>query len=128
MEISRRTFLKITGAAGAGIALPGLQLVPLAQASAEPVGFIREVAAYDIGLDKFVVRHDILTDDGQWHVTQKLVHGFSSLRGQEDLEERRKVAFLILGNQLRHEGKTWRDLRYLPLPEGVDGARHVKAP
>lgn len=79
-------------------------------------GLIREIAAYRISHDDFLVRHDIKFGDYHWHVNTT-INRLNDIKNNAEYAKRiRDAAIMALGNELKHRGYDWNDLSYLPLP------------
>jgi hypothetical protein len=95
--------------------------------------YVREVVQYQINDDSFAVRHDILVPGwGQFHVDTKLDYsrGFNLIDNATHdnlLAHHRHVALCVLEDKMRHENISPRRLVKLPLPQGVDWARHLNS-
>ena len=115
--VSRRTFLKVLGLAGAAAASPAVatQLIEanaVVPAGRTHIGLIRECIAYDPYRDEGIVRYDILSADStlQLGVDARL----SRNHDQEELDRVRTTCKQVLENEMKHRGLTWADLRPLP--------------
>ena len=138
--MNRRAFLKcvaaLTGSAvipaGATYVIEELAFA-VEKPSAWPIGVLREVMAYDIAQDKIFLRFDVLvgsgTDpilsanrDAQLHVTFE----WSTKQEAIDLvEEQRKIAKKILGDEIKRRGFDVSQARPMMIPRGVCHAQNT---
>jgi hypothetical protein len=118
--MERRSFLKILGALTGGVVLPGAAISLVEAAEVAPagwgaVGLIREVIAYDISRDQYLVRYDVLTVDGNLQLGVDC-----TLRRLEkkEVDQNRELCKQVIENELKHRGLTWQDLKPLQMPYG----------
>jgi len=92
-------------------------------------GKIRELVCYDISLDLWVARWDILAQGEQYHVDSRLQCAEAGERGWKSyepwLEEMRPVAREVLDQHLRDRGLTFANCMLLPFPDGIQHARYI---
>lgn len=87
-------------------------------------GFIRELIAYDISSDCFLVRWDIGDGENQYHV-HYWCDSQNSLLIDEFLLEKRKEAIDALKNSANKGNMDLNKLINLPIPDGVPYGRYV---
>src|SRR5260221_696425 len=110
--MNRRSFFKVVGSLTAASLVPTFLVEIVGEVKADGIGLIRELVAYDIYHDEWIIRHDILVGDTQWFVDQRLY-------GREeptDLRCARDIAHILLEKRLKESGHWWTDLTYLPIP------------
>lgn len=76
---------------------------------------IREIAQYDITLDAWAVRWDILTDSAQLHIAMRFG---SDEEAKKHLPKSRQTVKKLFENELKHRGLSWADLKQLPIDHG----------
>jgi len=119
--MNRRNFLKFVAGSVvvAATGLPDtLKAVPItdvefsvnAQNNSENIyGMMREVVAYDLELDGFLVRHDVFTGLHQFGVDSVIEENTEA-----ELEKTRSVAAQLLHDHLVNHGYSVKDLKSLP--------------
>lgn len=113
--ISRRGFLKavMVGTAGAMI-LPKLELLVPETDLLDLRGYVREIAAFDIYSDSYIIRYDALFDQrGMWGQFSVDVH-----LARPHIYSARDQAISSLRDRLIRQGVTTSDLLALPMPAG----------
>lgn len=112
--MNRRAFLKVIGLGATVAALPGtathvlLEVSAPTPANAVQLGLVREIWAYDIYVDRQLVRFDVLAENN----TQLTV----ALEANADAAELRREAMAALDRKMNELGIAWTDLRPLPAP------------
>jgi hypothetical protein len=133
LPMTRRSFMgSILALAAAPAIVRANSLMPL-YVPFDWTKYVREIVQYRIDDHSFAVRHDILMPGlGQFHVDTKLDYfGKFSLidNATRDslLAHHRHVAICVLEDKMMHENFSPRRLVKLPLPQGVDWARHLNS-
>lgn len=123
--MERRGFLKACAALIAAplIDVPAVRLIVPSQAMIPGETWfstVRELCAYDLGTDGFIMRYDMLFMSADGMDNQLGI----DMRATEDdllrggLQRNRDIAAEMFGNELRHRGIRLADLKPLPLPPG----------
>lgn len=121
-DLSRRGFL------GAGLALVAAPAIVRAESLMRIVAppdwrdFVREVYAYNIFEDEFVLRYDIKAGGQQWHVDGRL-RPVLSPGPNHALERFKAPALACLSNILIENNVSPYSLERLPLPRGFSWAK-----
>ena len=119
--MNRRGFLKVITALGASVALPvgDTSIEQAAEAMASgvaPLGLMREVWAYDISMNRILLRFDICTGvlgklSGPNDVQLGVDMAFSSKEEMDSrMDESREIAKKLFNNELKQRGLDWDDL------------------
>lgn len=118
--MNRRSFFKVLGAAGAVAAMPTmlLDIADVTPPDVQQVGLIREVMAYDIYHDCYMLRHDIWSNDIQLGLNYVV-------RSTEDFAPYRIRSKERLEEAMKTHGIWWNDLMPLPLPPYIEHAEYV---
>lgn len=121
-NLERRAFFRVLGAFGAAISLPpalveATQPIPTVCKS---LGLVREVGAYDLPRDRYIVRLDVYAKEKgiQLYCDYVVDANENSDKAARKAAEGREVAFQVLTNEMKHRGIQWSDLAPLELPAG----------
>jgi hypothetical protein len=122
--MNRREFFKFPAVVALIAAVP-----VLAKAEVEPVkqnctGWIREIMAYDIERDAFILRHDLSDGRIQRGVDYE-ISGYEGLEKEQFLIEKRMESIKKLEEYAIKEGMNLNKLVKLKLPSGVEHGRYV---
>lgn len=140
--MNRRDFFKFPAVVALMAAVP-----PLAKVAAAPVfeeampiaaapvvatvvqsaitGFVREILAYDIRLDTYMVRWDIGDGKEQYDITYMTNEEDDGLTKEEFLIAKREEAVTQLKKYAESKGMNMEKLIKLQLPPGANHARYV---
>ena len=129
MLIDRRLFLKVVcGGIGLAIISPDELFLSSAVPSlgtVQPsliIGNVREMAAYDIESDSYIVRHDISNGTMQLGVDNKVKRGCNIK--EYDFKKERESAVKLLLKEMEKRNIKISDLKPLPPPKGMPVARN----
>lgn len=125
MNLSRRTFLKVSGGTLVVAATPwqALGSVPKTTVSVKDArgGKVREIVGYEISRDAYLARWDVFDGSTQVHVMHPIQMG--KWRSDESYRKYvRKEAYKLLAKKMRKSGMSWANLKTLPMPEGYVAA------
>jgi hypothetical protein len=124
MEITRRGFLKILGAAGLILAAPSQLIYPLRPVPEGLVAIndLRVITDYHLDWDKFLLRYDILyrrrgQDLTQIHVGAEVPADIDHWKPEQFIDRLHKPMVEALNDFLRKDGVRRDELISLPIPD-----------
>lgn len=135
MNITRRLFLKTStlcaGIVGAAVGVPGVVQPSTALSLFRPNDFsclslIREILVYEISIDSMVSRWDIFSPKYNFRKNALAETPISELNAMSKKyfhNKFRRPAVRLLHDSMKQKGISFRDLRPLKMPDGIN-CRH----